>query len=881
MVSNIAEAREGSNGVGGRRARRGPGWIPRLLAVAILAGVSGGRPAFATDWSSFGLDSARTRATTEALGTHFAAHWRSDSPVVGEDAVYRSLLASPAVADGFIAAASYGNVVRVLRESDGVQLWEAQLADAVIASPIIDRGRLYVAGLDRHLYAFRLNDGHLVWKTGLGGIIYSSPVAAGGSVVVAAGAPAPRVMRIDAETGQVMWTAGTEILQQSIDSSVVIAGGHVIVAECNGRFHSFAFADGHHEWTAETGGTTGLASPVATGDRVYLPVGGDSARLMAVDLATGVLVPGWSLDLTSSIIPGGAAGTVLARRIVLSSLGLADGLILLDARADDRVDTDRDGVADLFRLREVVFAVDAVSGRTAWTHANGTLDGADANQIPTHGLVPTPGVHRALTGEGIAVVASTLAARVAILDLQSGNLRSNLPLPSPARASPAVANGRLILATDAGAIVALRSLENSAPPAPTGMRPTAGAVSDASATTVAWGTVVDVDGDAVSYQFRWDTDGEILHSAAGEGVTPSGVTTWRLPPLPAGTVVTYAIRARDSHGAWSDWSAAETFAAVSTPPVHLDSKLVAGLAAALGAASPGQTIQLGMGRYPLAEPMTVRAGVTLQGAAPHLTVLDGRGLDYAVTFQSSNAAQPSKLTDLTVQGAKTGVSVGHGAHVLLKNIIVIDNKAFGIDVGASGVATLMATTLYRNDIAARSFGQMDIRNSIIAQNRRGLVAMPGEAILSRYNDLFENREMGYENVLPGTGDMAREVEFQAAATDDLRVSNESATTDRGDPADDFAREPAPNGNRINMGAFAGTELGELSPPFGRSIDPPAGGPAPVGAPAAPLSGDHGSSSGCAMAPGPRGTDPIDLLAPFLLVLGSGLGGRRFGRRRPG
>ena len=234
-------------------------------------------------------------------------------------------------------------------------------------------------------------------------------------------------------------------------------------------------------------------------------------------------------------------------------------------------------------------------------------------------------------------------------------------------------------------------------------------------------------------------------------------------------------------------------------------------------------------------------------------MLDGHGLARAVTLSSSSAAQPSTVRDLTVTGAATGVATEQGAHAVLQNVILSDNTSFGIDVGASAVATVISSTLFRNDVGARSFGRMDIRNSILTQNRRGLVATPAEALLSRYNALFANKEVAYENVVKGIGDLSVEVSFKAVESSDLRVLDQSPTTDRGDPADDFAREPAPNGRRINMGAFAGTEQAELSQSSSTIGSSPVGptplDPAPVDPtpPTPPTPAGHKSSGGCAVA----------------------------------
>ena len=123
---------------------------------------------------------------------------------------------------------------------------------------------------------------------------------------------------------------------------------------------------------------------------------------------------------------------------------------------------------------------------------------------------------------------------------------------------------------------------------------------------------------------------------------------------------------------------------------------------------------------------------------------------------------------------------------------------------------MISATLFRNGVGARSFGHLDIRNSIVTENRRGLLAAPAETLLSRYNDLFANKEASYDNVVKGTGDLAAEVSFLAADSGDLRVPDASAPPTTAIPADDFSREPAPNGGRVNLGAYAGTEQAESS-----------------------------------------------------------------------
>ena len=100
-----------------------------VLAAAATAGRGEGR-AGATDWTSFGGGGTSSRATAEAVGARFAPLWTSPPPIAAAhpEPIYTAVLASPAVGDGFVAVATYGNKVRVMREQDGAPVWDASWA---------------------------------------------------------------------------------------------------------------------------------------------------------------------------------------------------------------------------------------------------------------------------------------------------------------------------------------------------------------------------------------------------------------------------------------------------------------------------------------------------------------------------------------------------------------------------------------------------------------------------------------------------------------------------------------------------------------------------------------------------------------------------------
>ena len=111
------------------------------------------------------------------------------------------------------------------------------------------------------------------------------------------------------------------------------------------------------------------------------------------------------------------------------------------------------------------------------------------------------------------------------------------------------------------------------------------------------------------------------------------------------------------------------------------------------------------------------------------------------------------------------------------------------------------------------------RNNIIVNNRKyGIFGK----VASSYNNLWNNKEGKYANgAQQGTGDISVDPLFANPKAGDFHLKSQagrwdpktkkwvkddvtSPCIDAGDPKDDFSKEPAPNGGRINMGAYGNT-----------------------------------------------------------------------------
>jgi hypothetical protein len=211
----------------------------------------------------------------------------------------------------------------------------------------------------------------------------------------------------------------------------------------------------------------------------------------------------------------------------------------------------------------------------------------------------------------------------------------------------------------------------------------------------------------------------------------------------------------------------------------------------------------------------------------------------------------------------------------LQNVILRDSADVGLQVGSAGSADLISATVLKNGTGVLTTGTAHVRNCIVTANDVGLAGAAAGQLDTRYNDVFGNRSDDFRNARAATTDLAAPVSFEAGFDGDLRLPHGQATTDQGDPADEYAQEPAPNGKRINLGAFGNTEFAELSalaPPEVPPVDQPGTDPRAVPTPAAVSGG--GDDGGCGIAPGRAAQGPR-----WMLPL-AGLALMMVRRRRP-
>lgn len=263
---------------------------------------------------------------------------------------------------------------------------------------------------------------------------------------------------------------------------------------------------------------------------------------------------------------------------------------------------------------------------------------------------------------------------------------------------------------------------------------------------------------------------------------------------------------------------------------------------ALDAALPGQTVVLQPGTF--VESVILRPGVSLAGAGASRTLIRGGGAAVVIRIQGSYGVDPpSRVSALTVTDGGTGIDA-QGAEVSVDHVVVHGVTATAIAGSTGGRLHVENCTLTDNGGDGVSAGGLtSVTSSII--DRNGGAGVRGSASVS-YTTLAAN----------GSGESTGEpADYVDAA---YHERDGSATVDGGDPALEWVLEPAPNGSRINQGAYGNTKEAALSATPGT---PPEAG-------SGPTAGDDNSGR-CSLAGGSTGGALPGLAVVLMLAIAMG------------
>ncbi len=295
-----------------------------------------------------------------------------------------------------------------------------------------------------------------------------------------------------------------------------------------------------------------------------------------------------------------------------------------------------------------------------------------------------------------------------------------------------------------------------------------------------------------------------------------------VPDLAANT--TYHFRVSASNSAGSSNGSDRMF--TTLPNVVLHVSATRGNDANPGTASlPLRNIQTALNRASAGDTVKVAAGNFSEGMQPQaqIALLGGYAEDFSARDFFLNktvmrAVSSDMLVDShgsTIEGfVFDGNNVAEDALDLRAATVAKHNVIYGIRQGQgrgaaiSGAALLINNTIHNCATAVQitsGAAAAVVKNNLITNNSIGIDNNAAQGV-HRYNDVFNN-EVNYAGAFnfSGVGDISLAPRYLNPAANDFRLQNTSPALDAGDPADAIGEEPAPNGSRIDLGAYGGTK----------------------------------------------------------------------------
>ncbi len=296
-----------------------------------------------------------------------------------------------------------------------------------LSTQVVAAGDFYLFGDEEgHLLAIHRATHTLAWRFQTGNALYATPVVADG--VVYSASSDGNLYALDLRNGAFRWAFRTRDI---LSSSPAIADGKVYLGAEDRTLYVLDAQTGIEQWRYEVGGPI-AASPVVSNGVVY--VGADDGGLYALDIATGK--PRWifpgesgingSVAVADGIVyVGNVEGWVYALN---PETTLPRGEVLWEYETEDSIISDlivKDTLLYV-TIPNAVYALETRTGREAWRFTS---------EFEVNG---TP-----LLLFDYAFI--NLGRMVAMLDSQTGQPVSRIPIASPDSDTPLGSDGENLL----------------------------------------------------------------------------------------------------------------------------------------------------------------------------------------------------------------------------------------------------------------------------------------------------------------------------------------------------------------------------------------------------------------------------------------------------
>lgn len=316
------------------------------------------------------------------------------------------------------------------------ELWRFEAGDAVEGSVIVLNQSVIVATVDGQLHSVTLQDGRAEWKQETEAGFLASPTADSKMVVI--GDLDGVVRAYDVAKGDLLWTHETD---GEINAGAALVDELVLVTSQDGSLYGLDRKSGERRWTYTTGDQI-RCRPTVVGGRTFL--GGCDGSLHSIRVSDGTKAAE-PMPLDG---PTGSTPAVVGQMAVLPTHG--GSVLAFDWEAGKQLwsysDPERgqeyrtsaamtkDIVVVASQNRQV-FALDPKDGHALWSTP--LRRRSDSSPV--------------IAGDDVWIAATD--GRLYRLGLVDGKEKWQYEIKGGFLASPAIAQGRLIVATDAGTVI--------------------------------------------------------------------------------------------------------------------------------------------------------------------------------------------------------------------------------------------------------------------------------------------------------------------------------------------------------------------------------------------------------------------------------------------
>ncbi len=362
-----------------------------LIIMSLVSGCSGLRlqhplKVDASDWPTFARDGSRSSATAESINPPLELQWEHDiTGGIGNG--------SPVIVDSFVIIGNLRGELYAINMNTNKRVGWIDLGDAIQGAPVVNGNVAFVATSNTRasLIAFDLVDGVSLWKREYGDIevsplIYDQHIYIGNTTGL--------FFCVERTKGDMVWKfeISENRKRKGIRSSPAIEDSTVLFGADDGAVYALDAKTGSLRWKFQTGAGI-VAAPAAANRTVY--IGNTDGVVYAIDVESGQ--QRWMVSTGTPIY----ASASLSHDLVI--VGNTGGALNAMRSAD---------------------------GTLAWTTNLGSVINAGG------------------VSSGNTFYIGTLKKELFAVKITDGSILWKQEVSGRIKTSPAVANGKLFIATD-------------------------------------------------------------------------------------------------------------------------------------------------------------------------------------------------------------------------------------------------------------------------------------------------------------------------------------------------------------------------------------------------------------------------------------------------